>query len=213
LRDIQKNALVDFITSRDPRNLNHLGLLTQNYLEESSTRLAYGDPNLPHLSTHAGFHDLIREICENRSTGEERGCAPHEQADSIEIHRKSADQGDASAQYLLGNAYLLGEGVPKDEIEAFGWFRKAAIQGDARAQIIVANAYNAGEMVPVDKVESLKWYRKAADQGDALAQCCVATAYLNGDGVQRDEVEARKWFRKAANQGYAPAALFLGRLD
>jgi hypothetical protein len=49
----------------------------------------------------------------------------------VEDPRVRAEQGDAKAQYSLGAAYALGEGVAKDSAEAVKWYRKAADQGYA----------------------------------------------------------------------------------
>jgi TPR repeat protein len=48
-----------------------------------------------------------------------------------------AEQGDASAQFKLGEMYDNGQGVPQDDKQAMHWYRKAADQGDAIAQINV----------------------------------------------------------------------------
>ena len=49
-------------------------------------------------------------------------------ADQIfDFLRKAAEQGDASAQYMLGNAYYQGEGVAKNAVEAYAWINLAAI--------------------------------------------------------------------------------------
>src|SRR5437762_14205181 len=47
--------------------------------------------------------------------------------------RQSADTGDASAQFILGERYANGGGVPQDVAQAVGWYRKAADQGPASA--------------------------------------------------------------------------------
>jgi TPR repeat protein len=44
-----------------------------------------------------------------------------------------AEQGDAPAQYMLGNMYINGRGVPQDDKEALKWYRIAAGQGHALA--------------------------------------------------------------------------------
>ncbi|WP_354083359.1 hypothetical protein [Bradyrhizobium sp. S3.3.6] len=44
---------------------------------------------------------------------------------------KAAEQGDAVAEFLLGNQYAFGKGVPQDHREAMIWFRKAAEQSQA----------------------------------------------------------------------------------
>ena len=64
--------------------------------------------------------------------------------DSLDALRKTADQGDADAQYNLGTMYNSGKGVTKDSIEANKWFRKAAQHGNAKAQYIVGNWYLSG---------------------------------------------------------------------
>ena len=89
---------------------------------------------------------------------------------STEELRKAAEKGDVSAQLILGRAYKLGEGVPKDLSESIKWYRKAAEQGLATAQFNLGLAYFNGTGVPKDETEAVKWYRKAAEQGDWEAQ-------------------------------------------
>ena len=73
-----------------------------------------------------------------------------------------AKQGDADAQYNLGNCYLNGEGVAKDYVEAVKWYRKAADQGDAVAQYWLGGCYSNGEGVAKDFVEAYAWYNLAS---------------------------------------------------
>ena len=42
---------------------------------------------------------------------------------------KTAEQGNADAQFNLGLMYYAGKGVPKDDAKAEKWCRKAANQG------------------------------------------------------------------------------------
>ena len=51
----------------------------------------------------------------------------------------AAEQGLASAQFNLGRMYNIGDGVPKDAVEAVKWFRKSAEQGEAVAQYKAAD--------------------------------------------------------------------------
>jgi len=45
-----------------------------------------------------------------------------------------ADQGDAKAQNNLGNMYDNGQGVAKDDAEAYEWYLLAGAQGDEEAK-------------------------------------------------------------------------------
>ena len=45
------------------------------------------------------------------------------------MYRKAAKQGDACAQYWLGEMYRDGEGVVQDLVMAYVWFNMAATNG------------------------------------------------------------------------------------
>lgn len=55
-------------------------------------------------------------------------------AQTIDELKTRAANGDAAAQYNLGNRYYFGEGVTKDYAEAIRWYRKAAEQGQDKAK-------------------------------------------------------------------------------
>ena len=61
-----------------------------------------------------------------------RGVEQNEEA--VKWFQKAAEQGNATAQYILGVAYAEGKGVEQDYKEAVKWFQKAAEQGHAEAQ-------------------------------------------------------------------------------
>ena len=48
--------------------------------------------------------------------------------------RKAAQQGYAKAQRILGLMYATGEGVPKDDVQAYAWINLAAAQEDEGAK-------------------------------------------------------------------------------
>ena len=120
---------------------------------------------------------------------------------TLRAFRPLADQGDATAQSLLGEMYALGQGVPQNDAEAVKWWRKAAGQGDASAQYNLGSMYDKGQGVPQDYAAALSWYRMAADQGDADAQFNLAAMYDKGQGVSQDYINAHMWFDLAAAQG------------
>ncbi|HVU26832.1 MAG TPA: tetratricopeptide repeat-containing serine protease family protein [Verrucomicrobiae bacterium] len=130
---------------------------------------------------------------------------------SIEQIKSLAENGDAQAQYKLGNRYLQGEGVSKDSSKAIKWYRKAADQGQVQAETLLGYSYLSGESVPKDSSEAIKWFRKAADQGYDYAQDCLGECYQGGIGVPQDYGEAVKWYQKAAEQGYVTAQYDLGK--
>ena len=54
--------------------------------------------------------------------------------EAVRWYRLAASQGNAEAQYRLGNMSVSGQGVPKDEVSAYAWWKVAAGQGHLTAK-------------------------------------------------------------------------------
>ncbi len=93
-----------------------------------------------------------------------------ESDDAAASFRAAAEQGDAQAQYNLGEMYANGQGVPQDHAEAVQWYRAAGEQGLAEAQYKMGVAYETGQGIAQNDAEAIAWYRIAAEQGFAEAQ-------------------------------------------
>ena len=134
---------------------------------------------------------------------------PTEMADS---YRLAAEQGDASAQFILGAMYYYGVSVRMDDAEAVNWMRLAAEQGHAGAQLILGASYANGRYVPQDWIEATKLYRLAAEQGSPNAQVGLGERYLylasndEGDGAIQTFIDAYMWLTIAAIGGNTSAA-------
>ena len=68
-------------------------------------------------------------------------------AQTANDYRKAAEQGDANAQYHLGNCYFNGYGVTKDGSQAIYWWKKAAEKGFPEAQVLLGSMYFNGTNV------------------------------------------------------------------
>jgi len=88
------------------------------------------------------------------------------QTPNITALQRSAEAGDAKAQFDLADTYFEGNGVPKDLPKGMDWLRKSAAQGYAGAEVTLGFLYQNGVQVPKDPHEAAKWYRKAARQSD-----------------------------------------------
>ena len=87
--------------------------------------------------------------------------------------RRSAAQGDGTAQFNLGVIYYTGQSVKLNYSEAMRWFRLAAQQGNTGAQFNLGVMNENGEGVPQNDAEAMRWFRLAAQQGDAQAQSAL----------------------------------------
>src|SRR5262249_37619171 len=127
--------------------------------------------------------------------------------------QRAAEQGNADAQYLLGDAYFNRKGTIRNDIEALRWWRQAAAQEHPVAQNDLGTAHGVGrgEQEPQD-AEAAVWFHLAARAGLALAQANLGVLYELGQGVLQDFEEAARWYRRAAEQGNATAQSRLGFL-
>lgn len=135
---------------------------------------------------------------------------PPNYTEAVRWYRAAAEQGNAFAQFRLGEMYLEGLGVEYDPALSFHWYSLAAEQGEVRAQVQLAYLYGVGEGVSQSQNEAARWYSAAADQGDALAQFSLGRMYQVGSGVPQNYSEALRLYRAAAVQGNAAAQGNLG---
>lgn len=148
--------------------------------------------------------DLLENAVEQLEAAK-RAVAAGNYAGARRLLRTLADNGDAGAQFMLGELYRLGQGVARNEDEALRWYRKAARQADAAAQGALGAMYLGGHGVAQNNATALKWFRLAADQGLAEAQFNLSTMYGNGQGVTQDDVQAHMWSNIAGGQGHRAA--------
>jgi TPR repeat protein len=120
--------------------------------------------------------------------------------------RKSAEEGNASAQYRLGLLYEGGVGVPQDYRQAKEWFEKAAKQGHVGAQADLGTLYLQGAGAPQSAQMAMFWFSQAAGQGDVLSFAKLGWMYAEGQGVRQDSIQGHMWYNLSAAQGDQKAA-------
>lgn len=110
---------------------------------------------------------------------------------AAELYRSSADGGNSEAQYQLGNLYLLGRGVAKDEAQAIRWLEQAAAQNHAGAQFTLSQLLQ--NSAPARASELLQ---AAASQGytPALSQTARGRAEVK---VNQEAPLEAQWFGAA----------------
>jgi TPR repeat protein len=121
--------------------------------------------------------------------------------DALSLLQPAAEQGDLAALMFLGNLYLYGTGVDKDEQAARRYFEEAARSGHRDALFNLGAMYDKAIGVPRDTNQAMQWFTRAADQRDPLAQLNLGIFYLRGDGVPKDQAMAEQWLLRAAGNG------------
>jgi len=149
------------------------------------------------------------------STYSDEGEDQEEQFISEELKKlkRAAEQGDVSAQLMIGNILREGKGVAKDEAEAFKWFTYAANESDnPEAQYNVGLMYLGGNGVERDVEEAYRWLKKSASKGSSDAQLTIGNLLYEGKILDQDTKTAVKLFRLAAKQNNIHAQMIMGEM-
>lgn len=126
---------------------------------------------------------------------------------------KGVAAGDVLSHLYLGQFYLQGQGVEKNEKEGGRLIHLAAEGGDFSAMMAMANFYVSGTGgFGTDNEAALKWLSivlNRSPQGDAYFQASLAAQDLrnrmSSAAVQRAQEEAGRWQPKPIRPATTPA--------
>lgn len=122
----------------------------------------------------------------------------------------AAKKGNVHAQYSLGAAYSLGDGVPKDMNKAIELFKKAAKKSDADAAFNLGVIYMTGDGVPVDNQQAKTYFEQAAAKNDERAMAALGQLYELGKLGAPDDTKAFEYYQNSAFLGDADALFNAG---
>ncbi len=149
-----------------------------------------------------------------------------QKSEAVEAYRYAAQKGHMASRWALANMYAAGDGVSKDDYEAFKIFaeiyRSGVEPGSAEASyfskalISLANYYYRGiEHSPVKADPSVAWqlyFQAASTFGDREAQFRLAQMLLERNKSQGDIQQAKKWLNMARKGGHMGATALFGNL-
>ncbi len=115
--------------------------------------------------------------------------------------RQAAQDGDASAAFIVATHYLNGDTTTADYEKAAFWYGKAAAAGSAPAQYRLATLYERGKGVDKNLNTALSWYERAGALGNIKAMHNAAVIAAGTEAGAPDYARATKWFTLAANHG------------
>lgn len=137
-------------------------------------------------SAHRGDVVAMRKVGIRKFKG---NGTPVDRKNALLWLEKAADGRDTEALYFLGNLYMKGSYVSKNNMKAAEYFKKAADMGLEKAKEKLAE-------LPLEV--SLESTTELADKGDIKACLRIAKAYLSGEeGLGRDSDKGLKFFKKA----------------
>ncbi len=107
---------------------------------------------------------------------------------ALRVWLAPAEDGDAQAQYNVGQIYEKGLGRAADAEKAAQWYRRAAEAGHAASMTALAMLYERGSVAGGDARAALDLYRRAARLGQPLAYASDVAARDNEIDALRQEL-------------------------
>jgi TPR repeat protein len=175
------------------------------------------DPNAV-LSKDSGPFDLFRLGFKAYREGNKQ--------EAVEAYRYAAEKGHTGSRWALATMYADGDGVVKNDFEAFKIYSEIASQGVepgsndtgffVNALMALAEYYQKG--IPVSPIhpdlsQARQLYFQAASAfGDAEAQFRLAKMLLSGEGGAANIKQAKKWLNHARKGGHAGAMGIFGNV-
>lgn len=129
---------------------------------------------------------------------------PEDKARAFELYKRSAESElvtGKNAMYFLGYMLFAGEGVDKNDEEAFYWTKKAVDLGNTDAFYNLAYFYREGVGTAPDPYKAIVLYEKAANFGNINALVDLGEMFRFGEGVAQDFSKAADYFQQAADRG------------
>lgn len=119
---------------------------------------------------------------------------------------QAANQGNPTAMGNLGDAYMRGEGVVKDEVKGLEWIQKAANLDNAWFQRVLGDYYRDGIVVQIGTHKVVTGYYWDWDDDEygnfgkhRHAKTKTVTDYKTI--LTKDMKQAQYWWKKAADNG------------
>ena len=118
--------------------------------------------------------------------------------EAFPILKKSAELGNAEAQYNLGYFLQSGTAGTKNEKEAIEWYKKSSDNGFNNGHYAMMMAYGNGEGIQQNSEKAFEYALKCANNDDATCMWNVINCYLTGNGVKADTSKFKEWIVRLA---------------
>ena len=119
---------------------------------------------------------------------------------AYQLLKPFAEKGDPDSQFLLGEIYNRGHGVPQDDAKAMNWYRRAAEQGQPNAQNNLGILYFRSQAMKPDYVQAHVWMNIAAsnlpvakERETAVKNRDLVASYMAPSQIAEAEKSAREW--------------------
>lgn len=157
------------------------------------------------MREYVGLLPLQSLIAERATTVKYNNNESRMSQEDITQLKKKANEGDLDAQVKLAYLFNIGNGVERNDVEAFKWLRIAESKGHIFATLVVAGIYENGNIhVKQNLFEAMERYLRI-EMKSPVAQYRLGKMYEDGRGVEKNVLKAKSFYRKASKKHKAAA--------
>lgn len=146
------------------------------------------------LTSHLSFGQTSEDLNQQSKELIQQG----KYSEALPILKKSAELGNAEAQYNYGNFLQNGVVEVKNAQEAVEWYKKSSDNGFNDGHYAMMMAFGNGQGVEQDSEKAFQYALKCANNDDATCMWNVVNCYLTGNGVKKDISKFKEWIIKLA---------------
>ena len=145
---------------------------------------------------------------------------------TLQSYREASEKGQIGATWKLGRMYAAGDGVQRDDYEAFKYFSAVVsqkVEAGSREETFVGDAYAElgryaatgipGTPIAPDPDLAQDYYTRAAAYHSAVGQFELGRWYLQQPEASHGNLTlAAMWLKAAARKGHQGARAMLGNM-
>ncbi len=117
-------------------------------------------------------------------------CGRSDKSAAVAWLQKAADAGDAQGAAVLGDMYEFGDGVAKNDAQAFKLLTVGAAAGILPAETDLGELYFTGQGVAQDSYQGIVWSVRAGEKGAPVALIHIGREYANGTALPKNAAKA-----------------------
>ncbi len=127
---------------------------------------------------------------------------------AVYYFQMASDNNDIDAKYYLGECYLNGRGVPRNEKIAVELLQESEKGDNVYAMDLLGNCYLNGLGVSKNAVKARELFTKASNLGYPVAKGNLGVLYMRGEGMaKKNQQKAVQLFLEGAEAG-DPSCMF-----
>lgn len=146
--------------------------------------------NMYNKAIAQNYFDAIWGLAAAYSNG--KGAVSENQNNTSALLKKLADGGHSVSQYLIGERYRYGFGLPKEPKLAIQYYQMALQNGYKKAAEDLSCMYSAGKGIEVDEKAAFRYLDMLGEERSGIGTYRLGEMYYRGFGVKADTIKAEQ---------------------